>query len=488
MAKNFLQTEEQFIKLVKGIALKSSANKRQVGALIHTKQNSLIEGYNRNPSNDKFFTNEICENSKGETFDTVIHAEEDAIFTAFLQHENLLDATLYCTFTPCINCSRMIVRSGISRLVYINEHKTNFKTPGVEEGVSPQEYLESYGIEVIKYIEPKKHRIALIYHSADPDGLMSAYLLAAIYQPLASETHIIPSLIPSNYRDNEDWLFEEYDEYVFGDITPPLSWIKENYHKIYNEHLPVKIYDHHENRCTEMFKVYPELFKLKSFQYTYDNTCSGAKIIHNNLSKDFIFLNDNALSMMINLISDYDLWKFDQKNYEINQKEIVLAFNEFLFHNLNFDDFFKIISDILNFDVNIYGHGSNYQNALLKGQQYIENTKSENKRIISMGKFVGRNFIFNGYPNYWITEQIKEIYPDFNINNLGYLVGFNINISKDTVSFSIRSYKNKLNCVIVAQKFGGNGHKDAAGFKSTFIDAAEILQNPEKLFDTLIVS
>jgi dCMP deaminase len=54
-------------------------------------------------------------------------------------------ATLYLTHSPCKDCSKLILQSGVKRLVYIHEYKDS-------SGVS---FLEQAGIEIKQYLELK---------------------------------------------------------------------------------------------------------------------------------------------------------------------------------------------------------------------------------------------------------------------------------------------------------------------------------------------
>ena len=47
-----------------------------------------------------------------------IHAEQNAIIQAAKLGVSIEGATLYCTHQPCVICAKMIVNSGISRVVY----------------------------------------------------------------------------------------------------------------------------------------------------------------------------------------------------------------------------------------------------------------------------------------------------------------------------------------------------------------------------------
>ncbi|MEG2274283.1 MAG: deaminase, partial [Clostridia bacterium] len=47
-----------------------------------------------------------------------VHAEQNAIIQAAKLGVSVDGATLYCTHQPCAICTKMIINSGISRVVY----------------------------------------------------------------------------------------------------------------------------------------------------------------------------------------------------------------------------------------------------------------------------------------------------------------------------------------------------------------------------------
>lgn len=101
----------------------STAKRLKVGAVIVKDDNIISYGYNGTP---KGFDNE-CEisNSNG-TLTTkceVIHAEINAISKAARIGISTLGATLYCNISPCIECAKIIIQSGISTVIYKDEYR-----------------------------------------------------------------------------------------------------------------------------------------------------------------------------------------------------------------------------------------------------------------------------------------------------------------------------------------------------------------------------
>ena len=54
------------------------------------------------------------------------HAEQNAIIQAARMGVSIVGATLYCTHQPCTICAKMIINSGISRIVYEQGYPDEF--------------------------------------------------------------------------------------------------------------------------------------------------------------------------------------------------------------------------------------------------------------------------------------------------------------------------------------------------------------------------
>ena len=103
----------------------SYCTRRKVGALV-VKDNMIIsDGYNGTPSG---FEN-VCEDENGVTKPYVLHAEANAISKVAQSGNSSKGATLYVTASPCVECAKLIIQSGIQRVVYRDEYRL---TDGVD--------------------------------------------------------------------------------------------------------------------------------------------------------------------------------------------------------------------------------------------------------------------------------------------------------------------------------------------------------------------
>lgn len=112
----------------------SYCQRRKVGALLVKNQMIISDGYNGTPSG---FPNN-CEDENNVSYPYVLHAEANAI-TKIARSGNSSDgATLYVTASPCMECAKLIIQSGIKRVVYGEQYRL---TDGIE-------LLQRAGIEV----------------------------------------------------------------------------------------------------------------------------------------------------------------------------------------------------------------------------------------------------------------------------------------------------------------------------------------------------
>ncbi|MDX9752247.1 MAG: dCMP deaminase family protein [Flavobacteriales bacterium] len=93
--------------------------RKKVGALLVKDGMIISDGYNGTPTG---FSND-CEDANGLTLWYVLHAEANAILKVARSTNNARGATLYLTHSPCKDCSKLVLQSGIKRLVYLDAYK-----------------------------------------------------------------------------------------------------------------------------------------------------------------------------------------------------------------------------------------------------------------------------------------------------------------------------------------------------------------------------
>ena len=141
MAKELSKQQKldlRYLRMARIWAENSYCKRRQVGALAVKDKMIISDGYNGTPSG---FENVCEENNVTKPY--VLHAEANAITKLARSSNNSEGSTLYVTASPCIECSKLIIQSGIKRVVYAEKYRL---TDGID-------LLERAGVKV-EYMNP----------------------------------------------------------------------------------------------------------------------------------------------------------------------------------------------------------------------------------------------------------------------------------------------------------------------------------------------
>ena len=106
----------------------SHAKRKQVGCIIVKDGQIISDGYNGTPYG---FDNtcEIGTRFGLETKREVLHAESNALTKLAKSTQSSLGSTVYITLMPCYDCAKLMIQSGVCRVVYGEEYRD---TSGVE--------------------------------------------------------------------------------------------------------------------------------------------------------------------------------------------------------------------------------------------------------------------------------------------------------------------------------------------------------------------
>ena len=120
--------DKRFMEMAHVIASWASCyqENRKIGAVIVKNKRIMTTGYNGAPAGVKTCVERgeclrrkmNIPSGQRQELCYAVHAEQNAIIQAAKLGVSIDGATLYCTHQPCVMCAKMIVNSGISRVVY----------------------------------------------------------------------------------------------------------------------------------------------------------------------------------------------------------------------------------------------------------------------------------------------------------------------------------------------------------------------------------
>jgi dCMP deaminase len=113
------------MEITRFVATRSTCLRRRVGATLVRDKRILATGYNGAPRGLRHCLEIGCLRERlgipsGERHELcrALHAEQNAIIQAALHGISTDGATLYCSNLPCVICTKMLINSGITAIVY----------------------------------------------------------------------------------------------------------------------------------------------------------------------------------------------------------------------------------------------------------------------------------------------------------------------------------------------------------------------------------
>lgn len=128
LVKAYMDIAERFAQV-------SECERLKVGAIVVKNGSILAHGWNGTPSG--FKTNK-CELEDGTTSPFVLHAEQNALVKMAKSTESIEGAELFCTHSPCPDCSKLLAQSGVKKVYFKHKYR-------ITEGLS---VLQQLGVEI----------------------------------------------------------------------------------------------------------------------------------------------------------------------------------------------------------------------------------------------------------------------------------------------------------------------------------------------------
>ena len=144
--------DDYFMAIGYTVASRSNCVKRKVAAVVVKDRRIISTGYNGTPRGTRNCNEGGCPRCNqlvegGTRLDECLcsHGEENAITQAAYHGVSLRGSTLYTTFSPCLQCTKLIINAGLVEVIFNSDYPLG--------GLS-LELLREAGVEVRK-LEPK---------------------------------------------------------------------------------------------------------------------------------------------------------------------------------------------------------------------------------------------------------------------------------------------------------------------------------------------
>jgi dCMP deaminase len=128
-----------YMDLAIRIADMSYSTRKKVGGVLVKEANIISFGWNGTPHG----FNNCCEDAEGKTLEYVVHTEENIISKLAKSSGSAVGSTLYLTLSPCYNCSKLILQSGITKVIYLEEYRDT----------RPIQFLHDAGIDITQFLK-----------------------------------------------------------------------------------------------------------------------------------------------------------------------------------------------------------------------------------------------------------------------------------------------------------------------------------------------
>ena len=140
--------DDYFMEIANVIKKRSTCIRRQIGAVIVKDNRILTTGYNGVPPKMKHCNEAGCLREKlhvpsGQRHELcrALHAEQNAVIQAAKNGIPIDGSTIYITAQPCIICAKILIASGIKKIVYSGDYPDELSL----------EMLKESSIEIVKY-------------------------------------------------------------------------------------------------------------------------------------------------------------------------------------------------------------------------------------------------------------------------------------------------------------------------------------------------
>ncbi|KRL66017.1 ComE operon protein 2 [Lentilactobacillus parakefiri DSM 10551] len=119
-----IKWDQYFMMQAVLLASRSTCERLSVGAVIVRDKRIIAGGYNGSVAGDDHCIDVGCYLEDGHCVRT-IHAEMNAILQCAKFGESTDDAEIYVTDFPCLQCTKMLLQAGITKINYLRNYHNN---------------------------------------------------------------------------------------------------------------------------------------------------------------------------------------------------------------------------------------------------------------------------------------------------------------------------------------------------------------------------
>lgn len=200
MTTKQIQHHIAYIKIAENIGNLSYCKRKQVGSVLVKDNNIISTGYNGVPKG----TPNQCENEEGETNWYTLHSETNCLSKIAKSTQSSDGSILYITLSPCKDCAKLILQSGITEIYYLVQHSC-------EEGLN---FLTKQGIKCT-------HIAREVNNVFEEGGTNSNDFVLNVYEKFTCK----------QYRTKSDIVYDSEWEII---NTIPYTSIKDSFKKTMN--------------------------------------------------------------------------------------------------------------------------------------------------------------------------------------------------------------------------------------------------------------
>lgn len=134
MESSRLSWDDFFMEQALVFSKRATCSRLKVGAILVSNDNlQLSEGYNGSISGGSHCLDIGCLiNDEGRCIRT-IHAEQNSVLNAMKKGVSIVGCKVYVTHEPCETCTKFLLQSGVSQVIYLKSYKNKYNSEFLKE-------------------------------------------------------------------------------------------------------------------------------------------------------------------------------------------------------------------------------------------------------------------------------------------------------------------------------------------------------------------